>query len=367
MEPILSRYLHAKGRALGLPIGGTFELTPRCNFHCKMCYVHLTAQEQQARGAELSAQQWIDLAQEAKRAGTVFLLLTGGEPTLRPDFPEIYRTIQKMGFVLSVNSNGYLLDGALRDLLIEQPPARVSISLYATSNEGYERLCGVPAYDRVRANIEALRAAGIDVRVTMSLTPDNCEDLPNVLREAERLGAKAIAVSYLFPPLRAHPERVGENFRFTPEKAGRFYATYQRLTQAPERFCRLADALCAGQAVPREDEDCEPTGEGINCRAGVTGFWLSWDGKLLPCGQMTRPAVPVYPQGLAHAWKTLREQTAAIRLPRDCEGCALRSACQVCAAKCLCETGRFDQKPEYVCRMGEAYAEAMRREREQIT
>lgn len=366
MEPRLSKYLHAKGRALGLPIGGTFELTPRCNFRCKMCYVHLTQQEQQARGAELSARQWIELAQEAKRAGTVFLLLTGGEPTLRPDFPEIYRTLQQMGFVLSVNSNGYLLDGALRRLLVAHPPARVNISLYAASNEGYERLCGVPAYDRVAANLEALRAAGVDVRVTMSLTPDNCAELPDVLREAERLGARAVATSYLFPPMRAHPERVGENFRLTPQEAGRFYAEFQRRTLEPERFCRLADALCAGQAALPADEDCEPTGEGISCRAGITSFWLSWDGKLLPCGQMPRPAVPILPQGFERAWATLREQTAAIRLPRECESCALRGACQVCAAKCLCETGAFDRKPEYVCRMGEAYVQAMRIERENL-
>ena len=43
---MLSRYLHSKGTRLGLPISGTFELTPRCNFNCKMCYVHLSEEEQ---------------------------------------------------------------------------------------------------------------------------------------------------------------------------------------------------------------------------------------------------------------------------------------------------------------------------------
>ena len=183
MEPILSKYLHAKGKKLGLPIAGTFELTPRCNFNCKMCYVHLTEAEQKRRGRELSADEWLTLAEQAKRAGTVFLLLTGGEPTLRPDFPLIYREIQKMGFVLSINSNGYLLQGELRELLLQAPPVRVSISLYGANNEAYERLCGVPAYDRVVENIRALREAGVDVRVTMSMTPANCAELSGVLRE----------------------------------------------------------------------------------------------------------------------------------------------------------------------------------------
>ena len=43
-EPRLSTYLHAKACRSGTPLAGNFELTPRCNFECRMCYVHLSAQ-----------------------------------------------------------------------------------------------------------------------------------------------------------------------------------------------------------------------------------------------------------------------------------------------------------------------------------
>ena len=46
-EPRLSAYLHARACRAGTPLAGNFELTARCNFDCKMCYVHLTAEEQQ--------------------------------------------------------------------------------------------------------------------------------------------------------------------------------------------------------------------------------------------------------------------------------------------------------------------------------
>ena len=42
IEPRLSSYLHAKACRTGTPLSGTFELTARCNFNCRMCYVHLT-------------------------------------------------------------------------------------------------------------------------------------------------------------------------------------------------------------------------------------------------------------------------------------------------------------------------------------
>ena len=84
-EPAWSTYIHAKGAALGIPVAGNFELTARCNFGCKMCYVH------DSDGTdELSADQWIEIGRQAVEKGMVFLLLTGGEPFLRKDFKEIY-------------------------------------------------------------------------------------------------------------------------------------------------------------------------------------------------------------------------------------------------------------------------------------
>lgn len=53
-EPRLSAYLHARACAKGIPLAGNFELTARCNFNCRMCYVHLTPEEQRRRGAELT-------------------------------------------------------------------------------------------------------------------------------------------------------------------------------------------------------------------------------------------------------------------------------------------------------------------------
>lgn len=41
-EPVISRYMHQKGIKYGIPVSGSFELTPRCNFNCQMCYVHMT-------------------------------------------------------------------------------------------------------------------------------------------------------------------------------------------------------------------------------------------------------------------------------------------------------------------------------------
>ena len=66
-EPYISTYLHQKGRKLGLPIAGNFELTSICNFNCPMCYVHQTQKEIDLSGKrELTAAEWINIAKKAK-------------------------------------------------------------------------------------------------------------------------------------------------------------------------------------------------------------------------------------------------------------------------------------------------------------
>ena len=171
-EPYISTYLHSKGRRLGLPIAGNFELTARCNFNCPMCYVHMTPEQLKATGKqELTAGQWIKIAKEARDKGMIFVLLTGGEPLVRKDFFEIYQGMKELGLLISINTNGSMLTGEILERFLQDPPVRFNISLYGGSNETYENMCGLPVYNRVKENIRSLREAGVDVSLNLSITP----------------------------------------------------------------------------------------------------------------------------------------------------------------------------------------------------
>ena len=107
--PTIKQFVYRRGAQKRIPVSGTFELTPRCNLSCKMCYVRMSAEEQRQRGVELTTEEWLSIAREAVKEGMIYLLLTGGEPLLRPDFTEIYRGIIQMGVVISVNTNATLV------------------------------------------------------------------------------------------------------------------------------------------------------------------------------------------------------------------------------------------------------------------
>lgn len=352
-EPYLSKYLHAKGRSLGLPISGNFELTARCNFNCPMCYVHLKQEDIQAAGKELTARQWIDLARAARDRGMMFALLTGGEPFVRKDFFEIYDAMKEMGLLVVINSNGSMLSGAIRQKLLDNPPYRINISLYGGCNETYQTMCGQPAFDQVLENISALKEGGVEVCINLSVTPYNRQDIKKIYAIAESLGIHIRAASYMYPSVRVNGGQFGCGDRLSPEEAAASAVEIDLLRFTEEEFSLRAERIKNLIAVdppecPVEMED------GVRCRAGSTAFWMTWDGRMLPCGMMPGPVVNPLETGFDAAWNTLRQETAKIRMPGQCGTCPKRDVCAVCAAVCVTETGSFDQVPTYVCQQTDA-------------
>ena len=200
-EPPLSRKLHALGRRLGTPISGTFELTAGCNFNCRMCYIHDRNAVPRANG-ELTAEQWLQIGQQAAEAGTVFVLLTGGEPLLRGDFAEIYTGLKRLGLMVSVNTNGALLTGETAALLERNPPMRLNVSLYADSAEGYRQVCGTDAFEQVVANIRRMKQAGTAIKLNVSFTEGNADRMAPLAALIRALDLHCQTSFYMYPPVR---------------------------------------------------------------------------------------------------------------------------------------------------------------------
>ncbi len=346
----LVEHLHRRADVRGIPLSGTFELTPMCSMACKMCYVRMTAEEVRQSGKRLrTVAEWLELAKVLREQGTLMILLTGGEPLTYPGFRELYRELRAMGFVLSINSNATLIDEETVAWLAEDPPQRINITLYGASNETYMRLCNHPTgYTVVTKAIEMLQDAGIPVKLNCSVTPDNVCDLEKIIAYSDERKLVLQATGYMFPPVRRDETSVGRNARFSPEACAEVEARI-RLLQRGEDNLRAYCANVEAHSVPEEDAcfDCE--GDGMRCRAGKSSFWITWDGRLLLCAMMNDPSYDVFELGFPAAWERLRERVAAIRLPPECAACDSKDVCRSCAAMVYTETGSYDKKPQYRC------------------
>ena len=349
-EPYISTYLHSKGRRLGLPISGNFELTSRCNFNCPMCYVHQSEKEIGDSGKrELTSEEWLQIARDARDRGMVFALLTGGEPLVRKDFFEIYDGMKKLGLLISINTNASLLQGEILERFLKDPPHRFNISLYGGCDETYKSMCGLPVYEKVKANIASLRKAGVEVSLNLCITRFNRSDLRRIYEDAVELDVNVRSSSYSYPPVRINGETYGAGDRFSPEESAACTLEWDELRFPPEDMLIRARNYINNKYADMEDCPVEE-GEGVRCRAGSSSFWVTWDGRMLPCGMMTRPEAYPLEDGFDTAWKEIREATSKIRLPVKCQNCSYKEICGACAAVCLAETGSFDEVPEYMCK-----------------
>lgn len=367
VEPPVTEYLFRKATKERIPLGGTFELTPVCNMDCRMCYVKMSRQQQEAIRPLIKAEEWLKLAEEAKEQGLLYLLLTGGEPFGRRDFREILSGLHKMGLLLTVNSNGTLIDEETVEWLVRTPPVRINITLYGASDETYERLCRNPkGFTQVTKAIRLLKDAGITVKLNCSLTPYNADDLEEIMAFARREELVIQATAYMFPPTRRDASMIGRNERFTPQEAAYYSAKIEKELGGTERFLKKAETLDFG-SIPSDEDICgDSEGEEIRCRAGKSNFWVTWDGRMLPCGMLPDEGVDLSVTGFAEAWKQITGKTAAIRLPVKCRNCSLKERCKICAAMTVTESGRYDCVPEYRCRMAQEYPEAFFRIAEEI-
>lgn len=351
-------YLNAVARRDKLPLSGTFELSPVCNLSCKMCYVRKTPAEVAAHSRPiLTLEQWERIGDEALDAGLLFLLLTGGEPFLWPDFRTLYEYLHRKGALISVNSNGTLISQDTVDWLTDHPPARINITLYGASDEAYRRLCGVDhVYRRVTANIDRLLAAGIQVKLNASMTPYNVSDMEGIVRFARERNLLLELGTYMFPPIRRDADSVGTGDRFTPEQAARYALEHKRLTLEPEQYRQYLEQAVRGIVpAPGLDESCiDPLDGTVKCAAGRGSFWITWDGYMIPCGMVPEPKADIAQLGFDQAWRQTVAQTEQIRLSGVCQSCPNKNVCHSCMAMAIAETGSHAGIPTYLCRMAES-------------
>lgn len=353
----LTDHLYAKAGSLRIPLSGTFELSPVCNFSCKMCYVRKTRKEvEESPRKILTLDDWRRIAKEARDVGMLYLLLTGGEPLLWPDFWTLYEELIDMGFLISINTNGSLIDEAAIARFRRRPPQKINITLYGAGDESYRNLCGVGGvFSRVDSAIRGLQAAGIEVKINCSLTPENAADRDAIIDYAAQRNTVLSMTAYMFPPVRRDPTQIGSNERFTPEEAARNTLAYYRRDRGDTAYNRYLQSVLAGCTEPPGlDEGCiDPIDGKIRCRAGKASFWITWDGWMTPCGMMPEPKADLKVLSFDAAWKSVVEMTDALRLSGVCADCPNLQICHPCAAIAYAETGSVSGIPTYMCKVSQ--------------
>lgn len=207
--------------------------------------------------------------------------------------------------------------------------------------------------------LDWLQSEGILVHLNCTMVPSNYDQWKALEDFAKVRQLDLRMTTYCFPPTRREKTCFE---RLEPEQAADLLVKDAYYREGPAGILRTAHNLDI--PLPRT---CElDNGEPMQCLAGRGQFWLTWNGGMTPCAMLTTPVVQPLETGFDAAWKDLHGQCAQIRLCPDCVECPDRKMCMNCAAVTFSETGSFDGKPEYMCRLTSVYRQTIKALAEQI-
>ena len=323
----IGNFLLRKSRLHGRPYCASFELTPLCNFDCRMCYMHLTKEQLAVEGKVLSTEEWLDIIKQSIDAGVASVDITGGECLMHPGFCDIYRYLINRGVNVAILTNGQLITDQIIQLFAQFPPSVVQISLYGSCSEAYMKVTGKAAFDDVMSSIHRLKAIG--VRIKLSVTPNRFmeDDIEGILNLLHSLNVDYTIGS---TTLSARPE-TGRNIQdyIIDNKA------YVRMRQAEYKYrMQLINDLSLKPSHPYTFRiKGQETFVGSPCASGAANFHINWKGEMMPCIAFNSVTKSVPDSSVEEAWTFIREKMKEYRIPEECRTCELQAGCMGCPAE----------------------------------
>lgn len=327
------------------------EITARCNNECAHCYINLDRHDTVAEQKELTFEQIKRIAEEALSLGTLWVLITGGEPLLRKDFEDIYLFLKRRGFLVSVFTNATLISDKLIRLFQAYPPRDLEVTVYGVSRDVYEAVTRKKgSFRQFQRGLGLLLDHKIKTTLKTTVTRSNRKELPHIMRFCK--------------------ENSQSVFRFDPYLQLRFDGNDQRNKEIreerliPEEIERLEkmephrlDSIKKACAEKKEALSLGEPGRLFHCGIGLNDCAISHDGWFRLCPSLVHPDL-IYrltEGSLTEAWRTftpkvISEIGAMHGCDAPCLSCDLKNLCLWCPAHAFLETGSLNGKVPYFCK-----------------
>jgi len=316
-----------------LPLAGSIELTLNCNLRCRHCYIRYPG----ASDNEMDTEQVKGILDKLAEAGVLFLLMTGGDILVRPDFRELYRHAKQLGFLISLYTNATLVDQDLADFLAQYPPRRIEITIYGHSPETYNYVTHKQnAFDRFRQGVQLLVERNLPVRLKTMVLKSNLHEFEAIRAWAEEeMNLPFRFDSIVNPRLNGDQDVLAE--RITPEEVVKLqYSTEDEI----DRFDRLQ------KMAERAGSD----GRLFKCGAGIKTVHVDPQGRMHPC-MMWRSTPYDLLHGSIEGWHEHIRELRSRPAPEGtkCSSCSSRLACGNCPATSFLEKNDPGRNLGYYC------------------
>jgi radical SAM protein with 4Fe4S-binding SPASM domain len=347
-----SAELHQRQAGKRSPMQVSIEVTRRCPLECQHCYNNLPMGDQDARNREMTREEHFRMLDELVEIGCFWLLYTGGEIFARKDFLEIYTYAKKKGFLVTLFTNGTLINEKIADYLVEWPPFGIEITLYGRTRETYEALTMIPgSYDRCLRGIKLLRERGLPLKLKTVATSINRHEITAMRQFAEEeLGVEFKFDGQINPRIDCSQSPLA--VRLTPEEvvaldmnAPKGVSEYRRLAQHDlEKPPNLADSDTV-----------------YFCGGGLNSFAVNAYGEMGICVISQQETFRVQEVGVMRVWEDslLKLRNRKRTRITKCVECRIQSLCGMCPANGEMENGDRESPVEFLCHVAHLRAAAI--------
>ena len=323
-----------------------WEITRNCNLSCIHCRAAATNGPYEG---ELDTTACYRLLDQIAETGDPIVILTGGEPLLRPDIFDIASYGSQKGLRMVMAPNGTLITEQAAKRMADSGIKRISISLDGATRESHDAFRAVEgAYDGALNGIRHARQAGIEFQINTTITKANLDQIPQIQQLAVELGAVAHHIFLLVPTGRGKyivdQEITAEEYERT---LNWFYDQRDKTplqlkaTCAPHYYRILRQrAKADGKPVTFQSHGLDAVTRG--CLGGIGFCFISHRGIVQPCGFLNQSCGDVTRQSFKQIWEqsdiflALRDYD---RLKGKCGVCEYRKVCGGCRARAFEATG----------------------------
>ncbi len=315
-------------------LNATLELTYRCNERCIHCYIDDPPDVK----TELEAEDYFGILDQLEELGCMSILLTGGEPTLHPDFLEIAKYVKSKKMLLNIYTNGYSISDSLLDQILALRPNSISFSFYGGDAKTHDAVTQVAgSFERSLKTMLICKCAGIDTYIKSVAMKQNFDAFEDLIKLARRLNID-ITTSLVIAP--THGGKSADPYRLLdPDKYGKIIRMQVQYGLLPDKVSgHRADHFCnAGRNM------------------------LSFDpyGNIHPCNGIDFKIGNVKESRIADVWSksSVLNEFLSLRFNQmnpECGKCKKRDFCSVCIG-CVCKEngGKLDRGSD-TCMITEA-------------
>jgi len=331
-----------------------WEITRSCNLSCAHCRA---AAEFGRYPGELSLDEIKSVIDDIITITNPIIILTGGEPLMRPDIWEIIDYAQEAGAMPVIGTNATLITEEIAAKIAEHKIPRISVSVDFPSAAEHDGFRGQPGcFEKTIEGIKIAKRHGIGVQINMTVTTLNADKVAEVHDLAESLGVDAFHIFMLVPTGRgeslldkelppAEYERVLE-WSYERQKTSPLHF---KPTDAPHYYRIIRQkARAEGKKVTREEYGLDAMTRG--CLGGITFCFISHVGDIQPCGYFNMQLGNVKERKFSDIWtnsKVLGELRDYSLLKGKCGDCEYRAVCGGCRARALSVTGDYLAEEPY--------------------